>query len=74
MPWMHEEILNLEKSGSWHPRPILAQMVRIALNGGRVESLLGFGANNKKILPTQPRIAQDLSTSNAVMINGDSVM
>jgi hypothetical protein len=31
--------------------------------------LLGFDANNKNILPTQPRIAQDLSISNAVTIS-----
>jgi hypothetical protein len=33
--------------------------------------LLGFGANNKKKLPTQPRVAQDLSRSNVVTIMGD---
>jgi hypothetical protein len=36
--------------------------------------LLGFSANNKKLLPMQPQIAEDLSKSNVVTINGDSVM
>jgi hypothetical protein len=31
--------------------------------------VLGFGANNKKKLPTQPRISQDLSISNIVTIS-----
>jgi hypothetical protein len=33
--------------------------------------LLGFGAYNKKLLPMQLRIAQDLSRTNVVTITGD---
>jgi hypothetical protein len=36
--------------------------------------VLGFGTNNKKKYCLQPQIAQDLSTSNVVTINRDSVM
>jgi hypothetical protein len=37
----------------------------------REGDLLGFGADNEKKLPTQPRIAQDLSKSNVVTITED---
>jgi hypothetical protein len=33
--------------------------------------LLGFGGNNKKLLPTEPQIAQIYLSSNVVMINRD---
>jgi hypothetical protein len=36
-------------------------------------AMLGFGANNKNLLPIESRIAQIYLSSNAITINGDSV-
>jgi hypothetical protein len=38
----------------------------------QISFLLGFGANNKNLLPTEPQISQIYLSSNAVTINRDS--
>jgi hypothetical protein len=51
---------------------LLHTHMAVLVGWAQISFLLGFGANNKNLLPTEPRISQIYLSSNVVTINRDS--